>query len=79
MHKSEIRCFMCGSQVPPDPSKVSLQQRFFTIVKVSLIVSVVMTVAAIFTDLGPSFTRCMVVTIVLGLVKNSAHQMNVNQ
>ena len=79
MHKSEKTCFMCGSDVPPDPDKVTLQQRFFTVVKVGLIVSSVMTVASLFFDFTPSFTKCMVATMILGLVKNSAQQMHENK
>ena len=40
-----------------------------------LIISSVMTVASLFFDFTPSFTRCMVATTNLGLVKGSAVQM----
>jgi hypothetical protein len=80
MHKTETRCFMCGSAVAPDPSKVTLRERFYGGVKVALIVSSVMTVASIFVNnYTPSFTKCMVLTVVLGLVKNSASQMSANR
>lgn len=79
MHKDEKTCFMCSSAVPPDPNKVTLQQRFHTVVKVGLIVSSVMTVASLFFDFTPSFIKCMVATMVLGLAKNSAQQMEQNK
>jgi hypothetical protein len=79
MHKSETRCFMCGSAVPPDPNKSTPQKHLFTVIKVALIVSCVMTVASLFFDFTPSFVKCIVATLVLGLVKNSAAQMQANQ
>ena len=78
MQKDEARCFLCGTAVGPDPSKVTLQQRFAMVVKVALIISALMTVASIFTDFTPSFIKCAVATVVLGLVKNSAQQMKEN-
>ena len=78
MQKDEARCFLCGTAVGPDKSKATLQQRFATVVKVALIISSLMTVASIFTDFTPSFIKCMVTTVVLGLVKNSANQMKEN-
>jgi hypothetical protein len=35
----------------------------------------VMTIASIFTDFTPSFTKCSVATLILGLTKSSAEQM----
>lgn len=78
MHKDEKKCFLCGSDVIPDRTKVTLQQRFTSAVKVALIISAAMTVASLFTDYVPSFVKCMVITVVLGLVKNSAQQMKEN-
>ena len=78
LQKEETRCFLCGTDVAPDPNKVSLRQRFSTALKVALVFSSVMTVASIFTDLMPSFTKCMVATVILGLAKSSAQQMSEN-
>jgi hypothetical protein len=79
MQKDETRCFLCGSAVPPDRTKVTLRERFSSGVKVALIFSCLLTVASLFTDFTPSFTKCMVSTLVLGLVKNSANQMAANR
>jgi hypothetical protein len=80
MHKEEKRCFLCGTNVAPDPNQVTLRQRFSSGVKGALIVSVVMTIASIFTDnYTPSFMKCMILTVILGLVKNSANQMALNR
>jgi hypothetical protein len=35
----------------------------------------VLTVASIFTSFTPSFTKCSVVTLILGLAKSSAQEM----
>lgn len=79
MQKDETRCFLCGSEVAPDRSKVTLQQRFSSVVKVALVLAFVMTVASLFTDWVPSFTKCITATLVLGLVQKSATQMNANR
>ena len=69
------KCFMCGTNVGPDKSQVTYQQRFCSFVKFALIFSSILTVASIFTNFVPSFTKCMVATMILGLVNNSAQQM----
>ena len=79
MKKEETRCYLCGSEVVRNPDKVTLQQRFSTLVKIALIVSAIMTIATLFTDFLPSFTKCMVSTMVLVLVHKSAAQMQANE
>ncbi len=79
MRKDEKRCFLCGSEVNQNPDKITLRQRLNSVVKVLLIVSLVMTIASIFTDYVPSFTKCLVFTMVLGLVKNSSEQMEAHR
>lgn len=78
MTKEETKCFLCGTEVAPDRTKVTLQDRFATVVKVALLISATMTCAALFTDYVPSFTKCAVTTIVLGLVMKSARMMKEN-
>ena len=75
LHKTEVKCFMCGAAVVLDKHKVTLQERLCSGLKVALIVSCVITVASIFTDFTPSFTKCSVATLILGLAKSSAEQM----
>ena len=76
--KTETKCFLCGTEVTPDVTKVTLQQRFATVVKVAMIISAVMTCASLFTDYVPSFVHSFVTTVVLGLVMKSAVQMREN-
>jgi hypothetical protein len=76
LKEGETSCFQCDTPVPPKEKKVSIQQRFRTVIKVVFVVSAVMTVASLFFDFTPSFTKCMVATMILGLVKSSAQQMS---
>jgi hypothetical protein len=59
-----------------DPNKVTLLERACSFLKIALIFSSALTVASIFTNYVPSFTRCSVVTLILGLAKSSAEQMS---
>jgi hypothetical protein len=72
----ETSCFQCDTPVPPKVTKVSLQQRFRTVIKVTLVLSAIMTVASLFFDFTPSFIKCVVATMILALVKSSAEQMS---
>jgi hypothetical protein len=75
LHKTEVKCFMCGTQVVADTHKVPLQQRICTVLKVALIFCSALTVVSLFADFTPSFTKCAVATLILGLAKSSAGQM----
>jgi hypothetical protein len=75
LHKTEVKCFMCGTAVVADPNKIPLLQRCCSALKVGVIFSSILTVASIFTDFTPSFTKCSVATLILGLAKSSAEQM----
>ena len=79
MQKDETKCFLCGAELPPDRTKKTLQERFASIVKGALIFSAVLTVASLFTDFTPSFIKCSITTVVLGMVLKSAQQMRENQ
>jgi hypothetical protein len=75
LHKTEVKCFMCGTDVVKDTHKVPFQQRLCSGLKVAFICSSVLTVASLFFDATPSFTKCSVATLILGLAKSSAEQM----
>jgi hypothetical protein len=59
-----------------DPNKVTFLERACSFLKIALIFSSVLTVASIFTSFVPPFTKCAVVTLILGLAKSSAEQMS---
>lgn len=73
--KTETKCISCGTEVDADPHRVTLQQRICSWLKVALILSSALTVASIFTSFTPSFIKCSLVTLVLGLAKSSAEEM----
>ena len=79
LQKTETKCFLCGTEVRPERAKVSLQERFVSVVKIALGISVALTVLSLFTDWVPSFIKCSIATAILGLVKNSAQQMSENR
>jgi len=66
---------MCGTEVVADPHKVTIQQRICHWLKIAVIGSSVLTTASIFLDFTPSFVKCSVVTLILGLAKSSAEEM----
>jgi hypothetical protein len=75
LHKSEVQCLQCGAPVGGDPNKVSIQERICGWLKIAVILSCVLTAASIFLDFTPSFTKCSVTTLILGLAKSSADEM----
>ena len=77
--KDETKCGMCGAEVPPLVKQVPLRDRFRNVVKGALYFSGALTVASLFCDFTPSFTKCMVATLTLLLVKSSADQMSSSQ
>jgi hypothetical protein len=72
---TEATCIQCGTVVPPIDPPVTLQERFRTGVRIGFILSALLTVASLFTDYTPSFTKCAVATVILFLVKGSADGM----
>jgi hypothetical protein len=75
LHKTEVKCFMCGTLVVADTHKIPIQQRICSGLKFAFVCSSVLTVASLFFDATPSFTKCSVATLILGLAKSSADQM----
>jgi len=43
---------------------------------IAFFVCLALTIASIFTDVGPSFTKCVAATVILHFVKESAVQMS---
>jgi hypothetical protein len=79
LRDEETKCFLCGTPVPPKRTKVTMPDRFRQVINITFIVSAIMTVASLFFDFTPSFIKCMVATLILGLVKSSAEQMSQSQ
>jgi hypothetical protein len=74
MKAEETTCWACGSVIKTQDLPMGLS-RFVTFINVFFLVSLVATLASIFTDMMPPFMRCAAVTAVLFLVKSSAKQM----
>ena len=75
MRTEETVCFRCDSKLPEKKSHVSWKDRCRTGLKIAFIFFAVMTVASLFTDMLPSFIKCLSVTFILMLVKSSADHM----
>jgi hypothetical protein len=80
LRKEETTCFICGTPVPVVHVKKPLRERFRLGVKIAFFFSAFLTVASIFVgNYTPSFTKCLVATLILMLVKSSADQMSESQ
>lgn len=75
MKSDETVCWACGSITKPKELPLGLGHRFASLINFLFIISIVFTVASMFTDFVPPFGRCITVTLVLLLVKSSAGQM----
>lgn len=71
----ETVCWACGSMIKPKELPLGLGHHFASLINFLFIISIVFTVASMFTDFVPPFGRCITVTLVLLLVKSSAGQM----
>jgi hypothetical protein len=71
----EAVCYTCGSARKPKNPKPSPMARCAFLVKVLFILSALMTVASLFFEAAPSFTKCLATTIILMFVNRSAEQM----
>lgn len=75
LQKTEVQCMQCGAAVVDDPHKITIPQRISGWLKIAVIISSTITTASIFLDFTPSFTKCSVTTLILGLAKSSADEM----
>ncbi|HEV8145343.1 MAG TPA: hypothetical protein VGP79_03135 [Bryobacteraceae bacterium] len=75
MRREETVCFRCDTKIPEKKSHVSWNDRCRTGLKIAFIFFAVLTVASLFTDMLPSFIKCLSVTFILMLVKSSADHM----
>ena len=71
----EMACFTCGSARRERTQKPTIMVRCALWVKVMFILSGLLTVASLFFEATPSFTKCLATTIILMFVNRSAEQM----
>jgi hypothetical protein len=77
--ETEAVCIQCGTAPVPIDPPVTWKERFRSGVKIGFIFAAILTVASLFTDYTPSFTKCAVATVILFFVKNSADGMFENR
>jgi hypothetical protein len=75
LKKEETECWSCGHPVARADTHAKMGGRFGMVINFFFILSAVMTVASLFFDATPPFTRCITATLVLFLVKSSMGQM----
>jgi len=71
----EKSCWSCGTVVERKDAASGLGVGFAKFINFFFILSLVVTVASMFTDMMPPFMRCATVSLVLFLVRSSAGQM----
>jgi hypothetical protein len=71
----ETVCFTCGSARKQKHPKPGALARVAGLVKILFIASAILTVASLFLDATPSFTKCFATTVILLFVNRSAEQM----
>lgn len=73
--KDETVCWACGSVCHQNVPVSGLGKSFCSLISCAFLISAAMTVASLFFEATPPFSKCMTATIVLLLVKSSADQM----
>lgn len=74
--KGETKCFLCDTPAQQEISKTDIRLgRARLVLTISFFICLGLTIASIFTDVGPSFTKCAAATVILHFVKESAVQM----
>lgn len=75
LKKTETECWACGHAVAGAEPKNKMGGHFSTVITGLLYLSGIMTIASLFFDATPPFSRCITATVVLFLVKSSMAQM----
>ncbi len=75
MTPTETVCLSCGSVLEQVTTKDRMGGGFRFILSVLFFASAALTVASLFFEFTPPFTRCAVATVVLLIVRTSAGEM----
>jgi len=75
MTKTETVCIGCGSALEVATGKDKMTGGFRTIINILFFASAGLTVLSLFVDATPPFSKCLVCTLVLLVVRSSAGQM----
>jgi len=71
----EVSCYTCGTPVE-GRSKSKFGSGFSTLVTILFFASGLLTIASLFVEATPGFTKCLMVTVVLLVVRTSAGEMD---
>jgi hypothetical protein len=72
---TETVCWACGSACHQNIRSGGLGRGFAGLINIAFLISAAFTVASLFFDATPPFSKCITATIILLLVKSSADQM----
>jgi hypothetical protein len=70
----EVKCYSCGTRVEGRGGS-NFGAGFAMFLSILFFTSAMLTVASLFIETAPSFTKCLMVTVVLLVVRSSAAQM----
>jgi len=76
MRRDEEVCYACNARVPDHNPKKTMAQHFSTVLTIMIVIVGLITIGSMFTDVFPSFTKCVAILCVLVLVKKSADTMS---
>ena len=75
--KGDTKCFTCETPLEQKASSRDTNLGYARVILMVLfVVCLALTIASIFTDFGPSFTKCAAATVILHFVRTSAVQMS---
>lgn len=75
LKKGERACYLCGSQVERADAGAALGGLMLKTINLLFIISALCCAGHLFLTFNPPFSKCLVATLVLGVVKSSAGQM----
>jgi hypothetical protein len=75
MTKTETVCLGCGAEIEVTTGTDRFGGGFRTVIKILFFASAILTIASLFFDATPPFSRCAITTLVLLVVMSSANQM----
>lgn len=76
LRPDETVCYSCNAPVPEKRPKKQLTDQFRVVLNAFIIIMAVVTAGSLFTNLFPSFKKCIAVLGILLLVKKSADNMS---
>lgn len=79
MLATETQCVNCGGVVQDNKPKSDAKSRFRTGIKYFMFACAGLSVLSLFIDVGPSFTVCASMTLLLGIIHSSAEEMLIDR